>query len=238
MTSMHRMLLITAMALALPWLSMSCLGDIEARPATTTTVGAGGDGGFGGDGGDGAEGGEEGCISPPDGFCDETEDCVCTACAPAAGCMEGGCMANGFCELEFEDSCICSDCDDDADCLGLGGGNCTDDGVCDRIKESCACEDCFDEETCKDNQDLCAGGRPDGQCTPLTESCGCNDCLGAFECLCEDDAICDFTEPCVCPDCQMESFCTDPLSCTDDGTCQLIVEGCQCADCEAASVCP
>jgi hypothetical protein len=229
--------LVAALLVTPAMLVAACLGDIDVGETTPLATGGGGAGGLGGSGGSAGEGGE-GCLTPPDGYCDEESDCACTSCAPAAACMVGGCMANGFCELTFEDSCVCSDCDSASDCLHMfGGGNCTDDGACDSAVENCACADCFDEPTCLDNQDLCAGGAPDGQCTPLTESCSCNDCLGSFACKCQDDAICDPSEDCVCTDCWTDSFCTDPLNCTDDAVCDSFIEGCHCADCAPAMQC-
>jgi hypothetical protein len=35
----------------------------------------------------------------------------------------------------------------------------------------------------------------------------------------------------------MDSFCTDPMNCTDDGFCNQFLEGCQCADCTNVANC-
>ncbi len=216
----------------------ACLGDIELQPPSKPATG--GEGGEGGEnvGAFGGGGGVEQCLTPPDGNCDEEADCECLSCAPAAACKVGGCMANGFCDLSFEDSCLCSDCDASPLCTGdLGGGHCTDDGTCYSSVESCACADCQAAPTCADNQRLCSGGAPDGTCSPMTESCGCTDCLGDIACLCETDLSCDFDEPCVCPDCWTDFFCSDPLQCVDDGQCNWEAEGCQCTDCAASPAC-
>lgn len=223
---------------ALPWLGAACLGDIEVGPGDATTTTGGGIGGGGGAGGTTSDGGEEGCTTPADGYCSEESDCACTACANAAACTAGGCMANGFCDLAFEDSCVCSDCDWDQACMGMnGGGNCVDDGTCDFSTESCACADCSIETTCLDNQQLCVGGTPDGVCDPDNESCSCTDCLGAFACLCGTDTYCDFDEPCVCGDCWTDSYCSSSAYCTDDGVCDWLFEGCACLDCAGLTLC-
>ncbi len=239
-SSTHRELLAMAALISLPTaLALgACLGDIALEDTAPVASGGGGVGGVGGVVNTTAGGGERGCLTPPDGSCDDESDCVCASCAPAAACMDGGCMANGFCDLAFEDSCVCSDCDSERACMGaFGGGDCSDDGVCDRAVENCGCRDCFDAPTCVDNQQLCVGGVPDGECTPLTESCSCNDCLGAFVCLCEDDGTCGFTEPCVCGDCWIDGFCSDAANCLDDGICDWEAEGCGCTDCAPATAC-
>ncbi len=215
----------------------ACLGDIEVGPPSEPVL-VGGGGGAAGEGGSLTGGGAEGCVSPPDGFCNEESDCSCSACALAAACTDGGCMANGYCDLAFEDSCVCSDCDWDQACIGAsGGGNCTDDGTCEREVESCACADCAEEPTCQDNHGLCAGGQADGFCDPASESCSCSDCLGAFACLCTQDDYCSFDEPCVCLDCWSDSFCSSDAYCTDDGSCDWLFEGCACADCAGLTLC-
>jgi hypothetical protein len=209
-----------------------CLGAIDVGGTGGAPDNTGPEGGSAGSNNNGGEGGEEGCFAPLDGFCDDKDDCACTACAPAAACQAGGCMANGFCDLLFEDSCVCSDCDWDSECLGpAGGGNCANDGACDTALEGCGCADCIDEPTCQDNHQLCAGGMPDGVCDPMLEGCSCNDCLGAMECYCKPDELCTFDEPCVCFDCWADSFCSDPKGCLDDGMCDFVLEGCQCQDC-------
>ena len=143
-------------------------------------------------------------------------------------------MTDGFCFPSSEDSCTCSDCDWDARCLDLGGGQCNNDGTCDYQLEGCGCPDCYGEVTCEDNEGLCAVGAPDGLCNLVTDSCACSDCLGNFDCLCTDLTFCG---ACVCPFCWTDDYCNDPLNCFNDGLCEWDWEGCQCVDCAGLSVC-
>ncbi|MEZ4437797.1 MAG: hypothetical protein R3B72_01795 [Polyangiaceae bacterium] len=202
-----------------------CLGSIRVGEEGDGGQGGTGAPGTGGSGGMAGGGGDDTCYTPPNGICSVASDCDCVACQPAAACKDGGCLTNLLCDLFFEDTCICSDCDT------VCHDQCLDDGVCDTSYEGCACSDCFGEETCLDNQVICQGGVPDGICDPVVESCGCNDCLGAPECMCDTDGTCTAADFCVCPDC--DGVC----DCFEDGICEPYNEGCDCADCASHPLC-
>lgn len=226
---MHRHLIIAIGAFA--WLA-SCLGTIDVPPETDD-----GSGGLGGANNttDGGGGGVDVCHGPSDFFCDEPADCECTACQPAAGCNDGqGCLGNLYCDLAFEDVCSCADCDWDARCLDLTGNQCVDDGIC-AATEGCSCNDCKTTPQCSDNDTYCLGA-PNGICEAPDESCSCSDCLGDVACVCPVPGMCDFVEPCICPDCWAESICFP--YCNDDGVCDWdIYETCDCADCVGQPLC-
>lgn len=154
-------------------------------------------------------------------------------------------MADEFCDLDFEDSCTCSDCDWSPPCIDFDGSRCNHDGDCNYQVESCACDDCDDVPTCQDNLALCSGGVRDGLCEPALETCLCSDCLGSMSCLCGDGQTCpcvgdDGCPLCLCPACWAEPECSDPDYCwEDDGVCDFpwSFEGCQCTDCAELAPC-
>ena len=85
---------------------------------------------------------------------------------------------------------------------------------------------------------------PNGVCEPKKfEDCECEDCLGAAICTpdtCTTDGHCSHVwDACICPDCDANYDCADPLKkdCTDDGVCDSIVEGCVCDDCQSKPEC-
>lgn len=207
-------------------------------PACTGGTIAGGPSGGAGAGATSSGGGGVGgvpCNAPPDGYCDSQDDCRCTLCKLSALCTPFGCMADNWCYPPLEDSCTCSDCDWDWQCLTLDGSNCVDDGTCEYQSEGCACADCQSMPTCLDNAELCDRGEPDGVCDPDAESCHCTDCLGADECLCGEE--CDGYTACVCPACWGDWWCEDPPICWDDGICDWEWEACLCDDCTDLPIC-
>ena len=88
-------------------------------------------------------------------------------------------------------------------------------------------------------------GAPDGDCDPdAGEECDCADCADTGYCVegacdVEDDYCHIYADSCVCPDCDLDSFCGDPSdgNCTNDGTCDPYEEGCNCVDCAADPKC-
>ena len=71
-------------------------------------------------------------------------------------------------------------------------------------------------------------------CDPALEpECLCAGCGPA----CVDKMTMEISD-CVCGVCAADAFCSDPMNCTDDGSCDPFNEGCQCADCAAHPECP
>lgn len=53
---------------------------------------------------------------------------------------------------------------------------------------------------------------------------------------CTNDGNCQ-NDDCVCSDCDLDLFCSDPANCNHDGTCQTFLEGCVCSDCTTQPEC-
>ena len=82
-------------------------------------------------------------------------------------------------------------------------------------------------------------GPPDAECDPdVGEDCTCEDCAMIGYCVpgnCDaENGECHLIhDSCVCPDCDINVFCSDPAdgNCTDDSVCEPYIESCSCADC-------
>lgn len=173
------------------------------------------------------------CNGEPDQLCKPSsgEECDCPDCAEAVFCKPDVCNTDGYCSVVW-DSCICPDCDTNYKCADPALKNCTDDGVCNSKDEGCLCADCQEKAECLDNVAACAGGAPDGTCDLYAETCQCLDCFGRPGCVkCIQDSVCNTSEACYCPECELGNWCTSPENCVDDGICDALDEGCHCNDC-------
>lgn len=111
---------------------------------------------------------------------------------------------------------------------------------------TCSCEgkQCGDDG-CGASCGTCAAGAlcsPSGQCVPTgTLVCAVpTDCVEADACLCVmcvPDGTCSTNDDCICPDCAADGYCSDVGNCTDDGICNMYLEGCICTDCAAHPTC-
>ncbi|MFO0762360.1 MAG: hypothetical protein U0359_38325 [Byssovorax sp.] len=164
------------------------------------------------------------------------ENCDCKECLDTAFCIPDLCTTDGVCDPTY-DSCICPDCDTFHFCANPQKANCVNDGTCDSFHEGCTCPDCADKAECKDNIEICDGGKLDGVCS-AQETCACADCFGTPKCLpCTVNGTCNTYDPCFCADCIDNDYCTDPTKCTDDGVCDALLEGCVCDDCASIPEC-
>jgi len=77
------------------------------------------------------------------------EDCTCAECLDTALCNPDQCKTDGVCD--FNDSCICPDCDVDPAHYCDNPDNCDHNGDCDSFNEGCVCDDCWTKDECKDN---------------------------------------------------------------------------------------
>lgn len=148
----------------------------------------------------------------PDGTCDAglfgLESCACSDCTADEDCLQ---ITNhdDVCTLGGDDTCLSEDCDLTGYCYTLLSTCCNADGVCDPLREACNCVDCQAVPHCVDQVGTCAGEATDGTC---------------------DDA-----EPCTCPDCAADARCA-LTTCVDDGEC-VDKEACICPDCVSDQVC-
>lgn len=173
----------------------------------------------------------DGVCSPKSG-----EDCGCADCAGTAICNADQCVNDGICD-QFDDSCICPDCDNTHYCGDPAKKNCTDDGVCDSFYEGCGCADCGAKPHCAALLATCDAGHLDGACA-ADEPCTCPDCFGLAQCVtCQNPGTCSPGDPCSCPGCDATPVCSDPAGCVDDGVCDILDEGCVCADCVNTPAC-
>ena len=173
-----------------------------------------------------------------DGVCSPMagENCGCIDCADTAICNADQCVSDGICD-QFDDSCICPDCDNTHYCGDPAKKNCTDDGVCDSFYEGCGCADCGTKTHCMALLATCNEGHLDGACA-ADEPCTCPDCFGLAQCVtCQSPGICSPGDPCSCPGCEATSVCSDPAGCIDDGVCDILDEGCVCSDCVKTPAC-
>ena len=155
-----------------------------------------------------------------DGICDDVDPCV--GSLDACGVCNGpGAIYDCGCEAIPPGDCDCNG--NQADAIGICGGNCTSDS---------------DEDGICDNQDPCVGsfdalGECNGNCTADSDNDDiCDDvdpCVGAYDALgvcngncpsdIDDDGVCDNAEIPGCTDneaCNFDSDATD-----DDGSCEV-----------------
>jgi hypothetical protein len=173
-----------------------------------------------------------------DGICELLggEDCNCKECLDTAFCIPDKCVTDGVCDPTY-DSCICPDCDTFHFCANPQKANCVDDGECDSFHEGCTCADCAKKADCQDNIVVCNGGKLDGKCE-ANETCACADCFGTPKCVpCIVNGTCNTYDPCSCIDCIDGDYCTNPDNCTNDGVCDILLEGCVCQDCMSIPEC-
>lgn len=97
----------------------------------------------------------EACVCDPSGDSNTTASDALLCLAKAVGqpaeltcpCGSSNCVNDGFCN--FNDDCVCSDCDTDPFCSDPT--KCVNDGVCKSFEEGCVCADCATHPECLDN---------------------------------------------------------------------------------------
>ena len=76
-----------------------------------------------------------------------------------------------------------------------------------------------------------------GPATTTTTTTGAGGAGGGTSVGCLFDGLCTADDDCVCADCDLDPYCSDPLNCVNDSVCDAYSEGCVCADCASHPEC-
>ena len=181
----------------------------------------------------------------PAGTLNEGDDCILSAeCGPDLYCAAGVCALAGSggegapcqtladCQKEFTCDVTTSMCTAIGDETGKGdlGDDCN-------ISSDCYSPlICGEEGTCAIEGGSGTGGQGHGG-SGVGGSGGSGSGGGMGE-ICVNDGNCSaMQDDCVCADCDMDPFCSNPANCINDSQCKTFEEGCVCADCMSHPEC-
>jgi hypothetical protein len=180
----------------------------------------------------------------PAGTLTEGEDCILSAecgaglycaegvCAPAGSGGEGApCQTLADCQKEFTCDVMTSMCTGIGDETGKGdlGDDCS------------VSSDCYSPLVCNEEGNCAIAGGGTGSGGSGSGGSGVGGSTGpggGSSEICMTDGNCSpVDDDCVCPDCDMDPFCSDPSHCINDSQCKTFEEGCICADCMSHPEC-